>query len=156
MEWLDKCFKFQDFVFHPWRHASSSFIQLISLLSLLSCWACYVCLSGEAVAPKCLEPAFFPGRGRQRLPWCPASWLQIDWHRTDACAKHNFQTKHSTGMNQVEVARCSFVCGRDGKPEALCSVVNYKDNPTARQARNDFIHGRLDADTATMFVAHRL
>lgn len=30
-------------------------------------------------------------------------------------------------------------------------VVDYKDNPTARQARNDFIYGRLDADTATMF-----
>ena len=30
-------------------------------------------------------------------------------------------------------------------------VVDYKDNPTARKARSDFIYGRLDADTATMF-----
>jgi len=30
-------------------------------------------------------------------------------------------------------------------------VVDYKDNPTARRARSDFIYGRLDADTATMF-----
>ena len=34
-------------------------------------------------------------------------------------------------------------------------VVDYKDNPTARQARSDFIYGRLDADTATMFEEHR-
>lgn len=30
-------------------------------------------------------------------------------------------------------------------------VVDYKDNPAARKARSDFIYGRLDADTATMF-----
>lgn len=35
-------------------------------------------------------------------------------------------------------------------------VVDYKDNPTARQARSDFIYGRLDADTATMFEEHRI
>ena len=36
------------------------------------------------------------------------------------------------------------------------NFVDYKDNPTARQARSDFIYGRLDADTATMFEEHRI
>ena len=57
---------------------------------------------------------------------------------------------------------CIALIGSAGQGVALLAeemanqkryVVDYKDNPTARQARNEFIYGRLDADTATMFEA---